>query len=57
MRVYNIYHKQERINRTPLSTEDVEKIKSQKFVNKIQDKNLVEQIPVDKIRFVECIMF
>lgn len=57
MRVYNIYHKQERINRTPLSTEDIEKIKSQKFVNKIQDKNLVEQIPVDKIRFVECIMF
>lgn len=57
MRAYNIYYKQQRINKTPLSADDVNIIKSQKFVNKIQNKNLVEQIPVDEIRFVECIMF
>ena len=57
MRVYNIYYKHERINKTPLTKEDVNKIKIQKTIHKAGPRNSVEEIPVDRIRFVECVVF
>lgn len=56
MRVYNLYYKQQRINQKPLSKEEANKIKSMKTVSKIAGNN-IEEIPVDMIRFVECIIF
>ena len=57
MRVYNIYYKHERINKTPLTKDDVNKIKTQKIIHKAGPHNTVEEIPVDRIRFVGCVVF
>ena len=57
MRVYNLYYKQQRINKKPLSKEEAEKIRSMKTINKVISKDEIEEIPVDRIRFVECVIF
>lgn len=73
MKAYNIYYNHKRINNTLLSKDDIDEIKSHKTLRKFNkkinihnaDSNNVnsnnclslEEIPVNDIRIVECIIF
>lgn len=54
MKGYNLYLKNEKINSTPLTKEDVEFIKENTFINKKIDDSTIKKIFVKDIRVVEC---
>ena len=57
MKHYNLYYKNVRLNKQPLSIGEYQKLKNAKTVSKVDYKNkTVEQIPFNKIRTVECIV-
>ena len=68
MKAYNIYYNHKRINNTLLSKDDIDEIKSHKTLRKFNKKMNIhnvdsnnyislEEIPVNDIRIVECIIF
>ena len=57
MKCYNLYYKNVRLNKQPISIDEYQKLKNCKTVSKVDYKNkTVEQIPVNVIRTVECIV-
>ena len=57
MKCYNLYYKNVRLNKQPLSIDEYQKLKNAKTVSKVDYKNkTVEQIPLNLIRTVECIV-
>ena len=57
MKCYNLYYKNERLNKQPLSIDEYKKFKNAKTVSKVNYENkTVEQIPFSLIRTVECII-
>ena len=57
MKCYNLYYKNVRLNKQPLSIDEYQKLKNCKTVSKVDYKNkTVEQIPLNLIRTVECIV-
>lgn len=57
MKYYNLYYKNMRLNKQPLSTDEYQKLKDAKTVSKVDYNNkTVEQIPFNMIRAVECII-
>lgn len=57
MKCYNLYYKNTRLNKQPISMEEYQKLKNAKTVSKVDYKNkTVEQIPFNLIRTVECIV-
>ena len=57
MKYYNLYYKNMRLNKQPLSTDEYQKLKNAKTVSKVDyEKKTVEQIPFNLIRTVECIV-
>lgn len=57
MRHYNIYYRNQKINKKPLTKEELDYIKQYEVINKVKDKDTVEKIPVRLIRVVEHITF
>lgn len=61
MRTYNLYYKQERINKRPLSKEELDYIKQYEVIRKVDDKSStnkqIHEIPVKALRIVEQITF
>lgn len=55
MNNYNLYYKGLRINRTPLSENDLNVILSNKSmtIKKVINDN-IESIPINKVRIVKC---
>ena len=57
MKHYNLYYKNVRLNKQPLSIDEYQKLKNAKTVSKVDyKKKTVEQIPFNLIRTVECIV-
>ena len=57
MKCYNLYYKNVRLNKQPLSIDEYQKLKNAKTVSKVDyKKKTVEQIPFNLIRIVECIV-
>lgn len=57
MKCYNLYYKNVRLNKQPISIDEYQKLKNCKTVSKVDYKNkTVEQIPLNLIRTVECIV-
>ena len=57
MKCYNLYYKNVRLNKQPLSIDEYQKLKNAKTVSKVDyEKKAVEQIPFNLIRTVECIV-
>ena len=57
MKYYNLYYKNVRLNKQPLSVDEYQKLKNAKTVSKVDyEKKTVEQIPLNLIRTVECIV-
>ena len=57
MKCYNLYYKNVRLNKQPLSIDEYQKLKNAKTVSKVDyEKKTVEQIPLNLIRTVECIV-
>ena len=57
MKCYNLYYKNVRLNKQPLSIDEYQKLKNAKTVSKADyEKKTVEQIPFNLIRTVECIV-
>ena len=57
MKCYNLYYKNVRLNKQPLSIDEYQKLKNVKTVSKVDyEKKTVEQIPINLIRTVECIV-
>lgn len=57
MKHYNLYYKNVRLNKQPLSIDEYQNLKNAKTVSKVDYKNkTVEQIPFNLIRTVECIV-
>ena len=57
MKHYNLYYKNEMLNKQPLSIEEYQKLKNAKTVSKVDYKRkTIEQIPFNLIRTVECIV-
>ena len=57
MKYYNLYYKNIRLNKQPLSIDEYQKLKNAKTVSKADyEKKTVEQIPFNLIRTVECIV-
>ena len=57
MKCYNLYYKNVRLNKQPLSIDEYQKLKNAKTVSKFDyEKKTVEQIPFNLIRTVECIV-
>ena len=57
MKCYNLYYKNVRLNKQPISIDEYQKLKNCKTVSKVDYKNkTVEQIPLNLIRTVECII-
>lgn len=57
MKCYNLYYKNERLNKQPISIDEYKKLKNAKTVSKVNYENkTVEQIPFSLIRTVECII-
>ena len=57
MKCYNLYYKNVRLNKQPISIDEYQKLKNCKTVSKADYKNkTVEQIPFNLIRTVECIV-
>lgn len=57
MRRYNIYFKNQKINKKPLTKAELDYIKQYEVINKVKDKDTVEKIPIRFIRVVEYITF
>ena len=53
---YNLYFKNEKLNKFPLSNEDVEMIKKNRFINKKIDDSTIKKISTKDIDIVECII-
>lgn len=52
---YNIYGNNKRLNRQPLSQEEVDKIKQMKTINKFnKETNSIETISVEDINIIKC---
>lgn len=57
MKYYNLYYKNVRLNKQPLSVDEYQKLKNAKTVSKVDYKRkTIEQIPFNLIRTVECIV-
>ncbi len=57
MKYYNLYYKNVRLNKQPLSIDEYQKLKNAKTVSKVDYKRkTIEQIPFNLIRTVECIV-
>ena len=57
MKLYNLYYKNSRLNKKPISREELQKLQNTKSVSRVDYENkTVEQIPFNLIRTVECIV-
>ena len=57
MKYYNLYYKNVRLNKQPLSIDEYQKLKNAKTVSKVDYENkTIEQIPFNLVRTVECIV-
>lgn len=57
MKLYNLYYKNSRLNKKPISKEELQKLQNAKVVSRVDYKNkTVEQIPFNLIRTVECVI-
>ena len=53
MKTYNLYYKNKLINRTPINSESLDRVLSQKYITKIFNKT-AQKILVSDIRVSEC---
>jgi hypothetical protein len=52
---YNIYYNNERLNKYPLSKEDIEQIQQQKYIGKVNDVTKeVTRIPTENVNIIKC---
>ena len=52
---FNIYYNNERLNKYPLSSEDIEQIKQQKYIGKVNEVTKeVTRIPTEKLNIIKC---
>ena len=57
MKLYNLYYKNSRLNKKPISREELQKLQNTKSVSRVDYVNkTVEQIPFNLIRTVECVV-
>lgn len=57
MKHYNLYYKNERLNKQPLSIDEYQKLKNAKTVSKVNyEKKSVDKIPFNLIKAIECII-
>ena len=57
MKLYNLYYKNSRLNKKPISIEELQNLQNAKSVSRVDYENkTVEQIPFNLIRTVECIV-
>ena len=54
MKGYNLYYKNEKLNKFPLKREELEQILSNQIINKKIDETSVKKIFVKDIRITEC---
>jgi len=55
MKAYNIYYNNEKINKRPLTEEDVETIKKYPYVSKRNAlTNTIVEIETKNLRFIKC---
>lgn len=57
MRSYNIYYKNEKINKTPMTQEDVATLCSQEMITRAGSNGGIDTIPVNRIRVIERVTF
>lgn len=57
MRSYNIYYKNEKINKTPMTREDVDALYSQETIVRAGNNGGIDSIPVNRIRVIERVTF
>ena len=57
MRTYNLYFKQAKVNKKPLTKEELEYIKQYEVIKKVQPDNTTIEIPIKSLRIVEQITF
>lgn len=57
MRSYNIYYKNEKINKTPMTREDVDALYSQETIVRAGNNGGIDTIPVSRIRVIERVTF
>jgi len=53
MKVFNIYHKNEKLNHRPLTDKDVLGIKEKNFILK-KENNRIVKIPLQEIKIIKC---
>lgn len=57
MKCYNLYYKNVRLNKQPLSIDEYQKLKNAKTISKINyEKKTVDKVPFSSVRVVECIV-
>lgn len=57
MKYYNLYYKNERLNKQPLSIDEYQKLKNAKAVSRVNYENkTVDKIPFNLIKTIECIV-
>lgn len=57
MEAYNIYYKNEKINKRPLSKEDVETIKKYPYISKRNPfTNQITEMEIKNLQFIKCII-
>lgn len=57
MRSYNIYYKNEKINKTPMTQEDIAILYSQDTITCTGNNGGIDNIPVNRIRVIERVTF
>ena len=57
MRSYNIYYKNEKINKTPMTQEDIATLYSQDTITRAGNNGGIDNIPVNRIHVIERVTF
>lgn len=57
MRSYNIYYKNEKVNKTPMTQEDIATLCSQDTITRASSNGGIDNIPVNRIRVIERVTF
>lgn len=52
---YNIYYNNEKLNTYPISEDEIEKIKKQKYIGKVNEETKeILRIPTDEVNIIKC---